>query len=636
MAAEHGQDVTSIQTCLDVTDCMVLRSLQAYVIVGPLPAGSVKPDDLPLHAIDPAKMYSTFFDIMPGAVEKVQMEPPIRLVDQLKPIIKDKAFSELPDTFKLKELLPATAEFQLFLVPQIDGNYCVIKHYSVQKTKLKGSVIVSLCKGDAKVVRWGDRNHKNMKKALHFMLEQMGGMQFKISALESAQRGRSSCEPPMRTDADLDAGFDYIRQHGLGVEGKFQQVVWVRKEIASESSPLHKWHPALVKAALEALHSDGTFAKVTTTFGIALADFDDWLLSVIWEIAPCLIDHSLWLLGEAGAGKTPLARAIANMLSRYWGGRGMFRSTTDLDFLRGVRGSKQVPVIADDPGINGVEIKKTKSFSDVSLGEAMSKERWSGVFFVQGQLRIVCDNLYDPQQEPPNAGPFLSNTIKHEEFLQIIAPAFPEGTSRQNVEAILKRAVFIVNSTEWLYWRKPGVEARDVSRIFLGEKKTFLKDTSGPIMAAIKADEKYVPTGYADKIAWEDAMFADVLKLKRNAEPLQAPPPESADPVAEEDVHEEGPMAEEGPPEDDFDVDPFGFGGGIDGPGDDTAGGEPAPATPDPPLVAVKEEPKDTDMWDHAELDTSHVGGSKRKAFFLRLHTMSADGPIDLDSPLKK
>ena len=34
--------------------------------------------------------------------------------------------------------------------PQTDGNYCVIKHYSIQKTKLKGS--------DGRVTLFGDRS----------------------------------------------------------------------------------------------------------------------------------------------------------------------------------------------------------------------------------------------------------------------------------------------------------------------------------------------------------------------------------------------------------------------------------------------------------------------------------------------
>ena len=82
------------------------------------------------------------------------------------------------------------------------------------------------------------------------------------------------------------------------------------------------------------------------------------------------------------------------------------------------------------------------------------------MIFAQGQLRVECDNLYDPQAEPPDVGPVISEKVTHEEFLQIIAPAFPQDTSRQDMEAILKRAVFIVNSADWLYWREPGSIAR--------------------------------------------------------------------------------------------------------------------------------------------------------------------------------
>ena len=93
------------------------------------------------------------------------MERLVRLVGQLKPIMKDKACSEFPGAFQLNQLLLGSTEFQICIVPQSDSKFCVIKHYTVLKNKLKRGTIVSLCKGNARVVQWGSRSIKTMKKA---------------------------------------------------------------------------------------------------------------------------------------------------------------------------------------------------------------------------------------------------------------------------------------------------------------------------------------------------------------------------------------------------------------------------------------------------------------------------------------
>ncbi|CAK8994001.1 unnamed protein product [Durusdinium trenchii] len=83
-------------------------------------------------------------------------------------------------------------------------------------------------------------------------------------------------------------------------------------------------------------------------------------LDKAWEIRPyCHMESQYFLLpqdddhlillkhvhiiddkvsGEAGKGKTPLGRVVATMFSRYYGGEGQgtFRTTSDLDFFKGI------------------------------------------------------------------------------------------------------------------------------------------------------------------------------------------------------------------------------------------------------------------------------------------------------------
>lgn len=78
---------------------------------------------------------------------------------------------------------------------------------------------------------------------------------------------------------------------------------------------------------------------------------------------------------ESGVGKTPLARIVSMMFSRYHGGCGQFRAAPEFDFFRGIFFDKATPAIFDDGEIGNEAIKKKKAFSDVGDSETILKER---------------------------------------------------------------------------------------------------------------------------------------------------------------------------------------------------------------------------------------------------------------------
>ena len=61
-------------------------------------------------------------------------------------------------------------------------------------------------------VVWGS-NAKSTKKAVKFMLEQMGGTQFRIYTL-SPNVPKQKPGDVERSEEELDRGFEYIRLHG--------------------------------------------------------------------------------------------------------------------------------------------------------------------------------------------------------------------------------------------------------------------------------------------------------------------------------------------------------------------------------------------------------------------------------------
>ena len=406
------QNIT-LGNALEATIDLYIREIPQHIRVGPMPAGTVTPLRFPLRELNPsAQQMKHFFDIIHDHEDRISY-------DALGPIIRDKAWSELPPPFGLQKDLGVKFLMQFFIVPQNNGKHCIIKHNFIPNHKVKASLILESGYGTLKEIMWGT-NAKNTKKALQFMLEQLGGVQFRLFTLTPALK-KVAKPVPEKSEEDLDKGFEYIRLHGERDRGDLKQLLWIQKAITGDT-PIKGWRDGLVQRCLDSLATDATMSRLVTRYDLTLADFEEEIQSMLQSIVPYLREHSLWLLGEPGKGKTPLGRVIAMMFSRFHGGTGSYRSGSDFDYFRGCPVSTQVPAIYDDGDIGAEPIKKKKAFSDVSDTEALTKERWTAAKFVQNQLRIVIDNSYDPLQEP-SMPTDLNPTISHESFMKMIRPA---------------------------------------------------------------------------------------------------------------------------------------------------------------------------------------------------------------------
>ena len=76
-------------------------------------------------------------------------------LDNLKAIFRDQAGEELPDFLKLAQRVSFKYHWQAILVPQIDGNLTVVKHYYVTEKKLSGRDARLLIRGRGYEITWG-------------------------------------------------------------------------------------------------------------------------------------------------------------------------------------------------------------------------------------------------------------------------------------------------------------------------------------------------------------------------------------------------------------------------------------------------------------------------------------------------
>ena len=404
----------TLGNALEATNDLYIRQLSQHVKVGPMPAGVVTPVSLPLRDLSrSAQQMRHFFDVIYDHARNISY-------DALAPILRDQAWSELPPPFGVKKDLGVNYLMQLFVIPQKnDGKHCIVKHIFIPDHKVKAALILEAGYGTMQEIVWGN-NAKNTKKALQFMLDQLGGVQFRIFALTPALK-KAPKGIPEKSEEDLDKGFEYIRVHGERDKGALKQLLWIQKAITGDT-PIKGWRDGLVQRCLDSLATDATMSKLVTRYDLTMADFDEQFQNIFQGIVPYLREHALWILGEPGKGKTPLGRVLAMMFSRLHGGPGCYRSASDFDYFRGAPFSTHVPAIYDDGDIGAEPIKKKKAFSDVSDEETLTRERWTAAKFVQNQLRIVIDNSYAPAHEPTMPMD-INPSIPHEDFIKMLRPA---------------------------------------------------------------------------------------------------------------------------------------------------------------------------------------------------------------------
>ncbi|CAE7323724.1 unnamed protein product [Symbiodinium sp. CCMP2592] len=500
----------TLANATEATSDLWIRVLPQHVKVGPMPAGPVSPLTLPIRELEsrPATL-KHFLDII------YDFEGPINH-DQLGPILRDQAWDELPAPFGFQKKLEVKFLMQVFIRTQANGKHCIVKHVFLPDNKIKASLVSGCGYGTLHEVVWG-HNPKTTKKALQFMLEQMGGIQYRLFVLAPEQKKKVKAVME-KSEEELEKGFQYIREHGERDKGNLKQLLWIQKNVAA-NSPIKGWKDGLVQRCLDSLATDATMADLITRSDLVISDFEDEIQDLFFKIVPYLREHAIWVLGEPGKGKTPLGRVLAMMFSRYHGGVGSYRSGSDFDYFRGCPFSTAVPAIYDDGEIGLEPVKKKKAFSDVADTETLTRERWTAAKFKQNQLRVVIDNAYERVQEPEIV-PGPNPTISHDDFVKMIRPALGDISSVDTM-AIFKRSVFFLVTKTSVYWRLPGPLEKPINR-----KSWLLPDlikaSAKPIIANFKRKGP-PPANQESRILWENAWLLEAIR--QHDHPDQAPVP---------------------------------------------------------------------------------------------------------------
>ena len=164
-----------------------------------------------------------------------------------------------------------------------------------------------------------------------------------------------------------------------------------------------------------------------------------------------------------------MLQVLAMGMSRYWIGNQevetrfenpCFRVAESLDFFRGEPGVLERPDLFDDGDVNAQPVSSLKAFLDQGRIEGMIYARWGASKFPKHQFRGIADNKLDEGAVPSFAECLDGGKrILETHFIDMIRPALPKDVSQADIQALFKRATWIVNTLSSIYIRLAGTDS---------------------------------------------------------------------------------------------------------------------------------------------------------------------------------
>ncbi|CAJ1401529.1 unnamed protein product [Effrenium voratum] len=414
--ALEAEDMT-VDHLREVLDGMVCRNSTSPITLPEQPPGSFNPVNFPcadlLHT-DNASVH--LFDVIFNYRKEIDFTV---LEREYKRAIENEDLDLISAPFGLQKKVGKDVKLQMVILKALDGSYTIWKHF-IFPQKCKAPLFMKLGFGVAKRAIWM-QEPKLGRKIVQYCVETMGGRQFKCAELSS--------------------------------------------------NAIVKSKTALVDRALRNLASDGALARKEFDWPIPLTTkyYHSWLLEIMEEIWD--LDLSAFtMLGEAGAGKSPLGRSVLmaqvrrNKARFNLSGQPCIRSTPEIDFLRGEQGSVLMGDFLDDTSLHMLPMKLLKAFY-----ESMCWARWGATKWVQNEPRAVADNTYD---DGVSEEPAYANTVSFETFFKLMRPSIVESATLAHMDAVFKRTCILLNTKTHVYYRKAGINTEaEITDDFVEEVK---------------------------------------------------------------------------------------------------------------------------------------------------------------------
>lgn len=268
--------------------------------------------------------------------------------DSVEHLVQSKAYQQLPGNLALKDQLSDPIVLQLVFGKVNANKYLVLKHYTFSQ-KVDARLIKQIAVGDLFVIDYG-KNFRAGSAGFQYLLEHVGD--YAILAFQFSPKPKAKA----KDKSALEKGFAYIQSEGPKSDMNNQWTEWAEIEVNREESPIFGWNTGPVKESLKGYVGGNVFAQPTENFFLTIHALNVWFLEdVLIPLLPGMKNKTPVFLGNAGAGKTPAASAIAMAFSEHWlfhtsdtDKQPSFSLASSFDQLRGEPGVRERPDILDD------------------------------------------------------------------------------------------------------------------------------------------------------------------------------------------------------------------------------------------------------------------------------------------------
>ena len=155
------------------------------------------------------------------------------------------------------------------------------------------------------------------------LFERLGGLQYRYWSWPNAAPKPAKAKSTESLSVDerrhkLQAGFDYIEKEGPKANLNKYFTIWTEMNVIDESSPVFGWRKDLVQTSLAKYAMSTQLQMKRDDWPLTLKQFKTWLVMQVLTIILGMFETAAFLfVGEAGRGKSPLAKTLGMLFSMF-------------------------------------------------------------------------------------------------------------------------------------------------------------------------------------------------------------------------------------------------------------------------------------------------------------------------------
>ena len=450
----------------------------------------------------------------------------------LLPAMREGRYNDLPEPLRPKtDASLGGFNMSMAIVEKEQGSWIVVKVFDLQRRQSPKLIQDHLAQGVLLVIDLGTTMNKKIgKDVFRRMFEKLGGIQFRYWKWPEPKTAKTN-----KDTSKISLGYEFLRSKRAPVSncmGEFIEFADLQSN--NPQSPVFGWAEGKIICFLKTMQQGRMTAKTIDFWPYTYKDLEPWfihfaLLNVIGDHEV----HGMIVGGITQCGKSMFAKTHFMQVSQYHiEAEGMLDqlvasiiTAKNIDFFRGEKNTKFKPAIFDDGHLPRMKIEDVKSFAYPSEEDSLLMARWNGSSFDRHMGRGICTQTFDATVDKDHKRGFDPPHLPHEQFFNMVRPAFDEKATDEDVEAVMRRGHFLWFTQVAVYLRVASAKKTQVNRVFWPDpehKDIFRMSIRTHFKEYQKGSREY-PPDHQDDIRWSQALLKR-CKKGEDIPPMVLPP----------------------------------------------------------------------------------------------------------------